>query len=107
MNLGVAVVAGGDGVVGLGCQDLVGLEIAISTPFVRKTGLQEPAAAAAAEIVGTVGVHVDEILFTDHLFDHETQVFGHGVAEGFAHQLARVLDGELDLAVLVPVGIDL
>ena len=67
----------------------------------------ESAAAAAAEIVGPVGVHVDEIFFSHHGFDHKPQVFGHRVAEGFAHQLAGVLNRKFDFAVLVPVGIDL
>jgi hypothetical protein len=62
--------------------------------------LQEPAAAAAAEVVGAVGVHVDEVLFTDHRLDHIAQVLGHRIAEAFAHQLAGILDRELDLRSL-------
>ena len=42
-----------------------------------------------------------------HRFDHVAQIFGHGIAETLAHQLAGVLDRELDLEVLVPVGVDL
>ena len=49
-------------------------------------------------------MHVDEILFTDHRLDHETQVFGNRVAKGFTHQLTRVLDGELDFTLPVPLA---
>ena len=38
---------------------------------------------------------------------HKPQVLGIGVAEGLAHLIAGVLDGKLDLQVLVPVGVDL
>ena len=107
MNLGMAVVAGRDAVSRLGCQDLICFAFAVGAPFIRKTGLQEPAAAAAAEIVGFVGIHLDKIFFTHHGLDHIAQVFGHGVAESFSNQLAGVLNGKLDLTVLVPVGIDL
>jgi hypothetical protein len=103
----MAVVAGSDRIGCLGGKDLVGLELSVGAPFIRESGLQEAAAAATAEVIGSVGVHVHEVFFTDHGFDHETQVFGHWVTKGFAHQLAGILNGELDLAVLVPIGIDL
>jgi len=70
VDLGVAVVAGRDGVRRPGGQDLVGLKLAVFSPFVGKAGLQETAAAAAAEIVGAVGVHIDEIFFTHHSLDY-------------------------------------
>ena len=104
VNLGVAVVAGGDGVSGARGHDLVELHLAVGPAFVRIPALQEPAAAAAAEVVGTVGVHVDKVFLTDHRLDHEAKVLGHRVAEGLANQLAGVLNGELDLAILVPLG---
>jgi len=52
-------------------------------------------------------MHVDEILFTHHRLDHVAQVFRYGVAISLAHQLAGILDRKLDLALLVPIGIDL
>jgi hypothetical protein len=104
VNLGMAVVAWGNGVGGFGGQNLVGLELAVGPAFIRVSGLQEPAAAAAAEVVGTIGVHVDKVFLTDHRLDHEAKVLGHRVAEGLANQLAGVLNGELDLAILVPIG---
>ena len=69
--------------------------------------MKESATAAATEIVGAVGLHVDEILFADHGFDNKAQVFGDGVAKTFANDLAGILHREFDLQVLVPVGIDL
>lgn len=104
MDLGMAVVARRDAVGRLGGQDLVGLELAVGPPFVRESGLQEATTAAAAEVVGSVGIHVDEVFLANRGLDHETQVLGHGVAEGLAYQLAGILDGELDLTILVPFG---
>ena len=51
-------------------------------------------------------MHVDEVFFTDDGLDHVAQVFGNGVAETLANDLAGVLYGKLDLQILVPVGID-
>ncbi len=97
VNLRVAVVAGGDTVVGAGAVDLLELQSAVMTAGFGKSGLQKPAAAAAAVIIGAVRCHLDKILFTDAGFHHEPQIFGNRVAQGFAHQLAGVLNGELDL----------
>ncbi len=107
VNLGVAVVAGCDTIAGPCGHNLLRLQTTVILPLFRKTRLQETAAAAATKIVRPVGVHVDEVLFPDHRFDHVPQVFGHGVAEGLAHQLAGVLDRKLGPDLLVPVGIDL
>jgi hypothetical protein len=43
----------------------------------------------------------------DDLFDHVAKVLGDRVAETLSDQLAGILDRELDLQVLVPVGVDL
>ena len=107
MHLGMAVVAGGDAVVCTGGEDLVQFHLAVFPAGIRQTGLQEAATAAAAEIIGAVGGHVDEVLFTHNGFYHKPQVFRHRVAEALPDQLAGILDGEFDLAVFVPVGIDL
>jgi hypothetical protein len=107
VDLGVAVVAGGDTVVGAGVVDLLELQSAVLTPGIGKSGLQKPAAAAAAEIVGPVRCHIDEILFPDTGLHHESQVLGNRVAQGFAHQLTGVLDGKFDLQIPVPVAADL
>ena len=104
MHLGVAVVAGCDAIGCLGGQDLVGLGLAVGPPLLLKTGLQIPAATAAAEVVGTVRGHVHKIFFTHHRFDDIPQIFGNRITQGLSDQLTGILDRELDLALFVPVG---
>jgi hypothetical protein len=106
MDLGMAVVAGRDAVGRSGGQNLVGFDFAVIPAGFLIPGLEESAAAAATKIVGPVGRHVDEIFFTYHGFDNKPEIFGHGVAKGFANELAGVLDREFDFPVLVPVGAD-
>ena len=50
-------------------------------------------------------MHVDKILFTDHCFYGITEVFGNGVSETFADDLAGILQSELDFKVFVPIGV--
>ena len=107
MNLGMTVVAAGDTVIRAGLLDLLILQPAEFQPLFFHAGLQKTAAAAAAVIVGPVGDHINKVFFTDHRFDHISQVFGNGVAKRLAYDLTGVLDGEFYLEVLVPVGIDL
>ena len=107
MDLGMAVVAGGDTIIRLGCLNLVVLDLPVLEPLFLEPGLQEAAAAAAAEVVRAVGVHVDKIFFTHHGFDHEAQVFGNRIPVALADDLAGILDGEFNLQVFVPVGTDL
>jgi hypothetical protein len=107
VDLGVAVVAAGDAVGCAGGLDLLVLDLAVGQALFLEPGLQESAAAAAAVVVGAVGLHVDEIFFTHHGFDHKPQVFGNGIAVAFAYDLAGVLNREFDFQVLVPVGVDL
>jgi hypothetical protein len=107
MNLGMAVVAASDTVIRTGLFDLLILQPAEFQTLFFQAGLQKTAAAAAAIIVGPVGDHVNEIFFADDGFDHISQVFGNGIAKRLAHDLTGVLDGEFNLEVLVPVGIDL
>ena len=104
VDLGVAVVAGRDGVGGAGGLDLLVLQPAVGPAGVVASRLQEAAAAAAAEVVGLVGRHVDEVLLAHDGLDHVAQVVGHGVSEALTYQLAGVLNGEFDLEILVPVG---
>ncbi len=107
VNLRVAVVATGDAVCGARGLDLLVLEAAVAQALFLVSGLEEAAPAAAAVVIGAVGRHVDEIFLTHHGFDHKPEIFGNGVAVAFADDLAGILDGELDLEILVPVGIDL
>ena len=107
VDLGMAVVAGGNTIVCTGGLDLLVFEAAVFQTLLLEAGLEKPAAPAAAEVVGTVGGHVDEIFFTDDRFDYKAQIIGNRIAIAFADDLAGILDRELDLEVLVPVGIDL
>jgi hypothetical protein len=106
MDLGVTVVAPGNTVVCACGFDLVVLDFTVLQAFLLEPGLQESAAAAAAVVVGAVGLHVDEVFFAYHGFDHKPQVFGNGIPIAFPNDLAGVLHREFDLQVLVPVGVD-
>ena len=107
MNLGMAVMTSGNAIIRFCGLNLFILEPAVGEALLFKSGLQKPAAAAAAVIIGAVGLHVDEIFFSDDGLHNESQVFGNGVAETLSNDLTGILDGELDLEVFVPVGIDL
>ena len=79
MDLSVAVMATGDTICCLCCLDLVILHTTVFKTLFFESGLQEPAAAAATEIVGLIGDHIDEIFFAhDGLYD-ETQIIGNGI----------------------------
>jgi hypothetical protein len=106
MDLGMAVVAPGNAVVCACGFDLFIFDFAVGQAFFLEPGLQESAAAAAAVVVGAVGLHVDEVFFTHHGFDHKPQVFGNGIPKAFPNDLAGVLHREFDLQVFVPVGVD-
>ncbi|GAB6113265.1 hypothetical protein JCM14713_30230 [Desulfomicrobium salsuginis] len=69
--------------------------------------MQEPAAPAAAVVVGAIGNHVDEVLLADHGFDDKAQVLGDGVPVALANDLAGVLNREFYAQLPVPVGVDL
>jgi hypothetical protein len=103
VDLRVAVVAAGDAVIGTRRFDLLIFEFAVLEALFFETGLEKSAATAATEVVGAVGLHVDEILFTHDGFDHEAKIFGNRITEAFAHDLAGILYGKLDFQVLVPV----
>jgi len=105
MNLGMTVVAAGNTVIGAGGLDLIVLQAPILQASFLVSGLKESTAAPAAEIIGSVGVHVDKVVFANHRFDHETKILGDGIAITFTYDLARVLYGELDLEVFVPVRV--
>jgi hypothetical protein len=107
VHLGMAVVAAGDAVVGPGGDDLIEFDLAVGPALIGKTGLEESAAAAATVVVRLVGRHFDDIFLAHRRFDDKAQIIGNLVAETLAHDLAGVLDGEFDLAFLVPIGIDL
>ncbi len=69
--------------------------------------MEESTAAAAAKIVGAVGLHVDEIFFSDNGFHHKPQVVGNGIAIAFSDNLTGILNRKFDFKVFVPVRVDL
>ena len=107
MDLGMAVVACGDAVIRTGGLDLVVFDFPVFEALFLEPGLQETATATAAKIVGAVGVHIDEVFFSDHRFDHIPEIFGYGITVTLADNLAGVLNGKLDFQVFVPVRVDL
>jgi hypothetical protein len=107
VDLGVAVMAAGNAIIGAGSLDLLIFQATILEALFLEPGLQESASATAAKVVGAIGRHINEILLAHHRLDHETKIFGDGIAVAFTHDLAGVLDGEFNLQLLVPVGVDL
>jgi glyoxylase-like metal-dependent hydrolase (beta-lactamase superfamily II) len=107
VNLCVAIVAARNAVVGTGGFDLLVFEHAVLEALFFESGLEKSAAAAATEVVGAIGLHVDEILFTHHGFDHIPQILGNGITVAFADDLAGILDRKLDFQVFVPFRTDL
>jgi len=104
MDLGVTIMTWSNAVIGLGSQNLVGLGLTIGPSFFGESGLEKTAAAAAAKVIRLVGGHVDEVLFTHHCLDNVPQIIGNGISQCLSHQLTWILDGELDLSVLVPIA---
>jgi hypothetical protein len=103
--LSMAVMARCQTVVCPGLHDLFELSLPVISPGLGKPGLKVTPAAPATVVVGSVGMHVHEILFTHHRFDDIPHVFGHCIPETFSNQLARVLNREFDFQILVPLGI--
>ncbi len=103
VHLGMTVMTGSDAIGRLGGKDLVGFGLSIGASLLLESGLQIPAAAAAAEIIGSVGLHIDKIFFTHHSLDHISKIFGNRITKRFSDQLAGVLNRKFDFPVLVPV----
>lgn len=107
MNLGVAVMATGNTIIGSGGDNLVKFHLAVGPALFREPGLQKAATATAAIVIRFVRGHFDDVFLTDHRFDDIAQIIGNGVAKAFADDLAGILNREFYLQILVPVGIDL
>jgi hypothetical protein len=93
----MAVMARREAVISPGLHDLFKLAFSVISPGFRKPGLKVSAAAAAAVIVRSVGMHVNKILFTDNRFNHKSHVFGHGIAKALPDQLTWILQGKFNL----------
>ncbi len=107
VNLGMAVMASGDAIVCTSRLDLIIFKLSIQQALIFESGLQESTTTTAAIIIGSIGLHIDEIFFTHHGFHHKPQIFCDGVAITLSNDLAGILYRELDFQILVPVGIDL
>jgi hypothetical protein len=81
MYLGMTVVTGSNRVIGPGSKYLIQLKFSVLPPFLGVRGLQESASAAAAVVVGFVGIHVNVVLFTDYGLDHKSEIIGHRVSQ--------------------------
>jgi hypothetical protein len=107
VNLGVAIVARSNAIVGIGGDNLVQLFLTVSQPFILVRILQEAAATAAAVVVRHVWRHVHKVFFTNTGFHDIPQILGALVAKALPDDVTGVLNGELNFQVFVPVGIDL
>ena len=103
----MAVMAGRDAIVGTGGQDLLGLHASVFPAGFRDSRTAGTRRRRRSSNCWTGWGHVDEVLLADHRFDHEAQVLGNRIAVAFAHDLAGILNGELDFQILIPVGVDL
>lgn len=107
MNLGMTIVAAGDAVIRSRRLDLPVFQPPEFQTLLLEAGLKKAAAATAAIIVGSVGLHVDEIFFPYNRLDYKAEVFRYRIAIAFTNDLAGILDCKLDFKIIVPVGIDL
>jgi hypothetical protein len=107
MDLGVAVVTPGNTVVGAGVLDLLVFKPSVFKALFLETGLQEPASAAAAIVVGAVGLHIDKIVLPHDRLDDIAQVLGDRVPVTFPNDLTRILYREFNFPVGVPFRTDL
>ena len=106
VDLRMAVMTRSDTICSLGLKNLLGLEAAVLTTRFRQSRLEETTAAAAAIVIGSVGRHVDEVLFPNDFLDHVAQVLSDRITKRFSHQLTRVLNGKFNFAFFVPIGIN-
>ena len=107
MDLGVTIVTAGDTIIRTGGFNLLIFYFSELHSLFFEAGLEKATAATAAIIVGPVGLHIDEILFTHHGLDDIAQIFRDGVTIRLPHNLTGILNGKLYFQVLVPIGIDL
>jgi hypothetical protein len=105
MNLGVTIVTTGHTIIRSGGLNLNVFQPAEfqALPFV--SGLQKTTAAAAAIVVGAVGLHIDKIFLPYDGFHHKPKIFGDRVAITFAYNLTGILDREFDFQILVPIRV--
>ena len=104
MNLRMTVVAGGNAVISTSGLYLLVFHLPVSQTLLFEARLKKSAATAATEVIGTVRLHVNEVLFTYYGFNNKTQVFSNGVTIAFSDNLTGILYRKFNLQVFVPVG---
>ncbi len=97
VDLGMAVVATGDTVIGAGFNNLVEFFLAVGSSGLGKSRLEETASAAAAVVIGPVRGHFDDVFCPDNRAHDIAQILGNLFAIALADDLAGVLDSEFDL----------
>jgi hypothetical protein len=66
----MAVMASSDAVICTSGLNLCVLQLSILETLFLESGLKKSAASAATIIVGTIGMHLDEVFFTYHSLDY-------------------------------------
>jgi hypothetical protein len=107
MNLGMAVMASRNAIIGSGCHDLVKFHLSILAARFSVARLQKSAAPPAAIVVAPVGSHLNNIFLAHNGLDHIAQIIRHRLAKALADDLTRILNRKFNLQILVPVGTDL
>ena len=93
----MAIMTAGNAIIGTGGLDLIILYFPVGKTLFLKARLEKSAAAAAAIVVGTVGLHVDKIFFTHNRLNNKAKVFGNGIPIAFPDNLAGILNREFNL----------
>jgi hypothetical protein len=106
VHLGMAVVTPCNTIIRTGCHYLVEFNFAVGSAFFGITRLQKSTATTTTVIIRFIRGHLDDIFFTNHRFNDESQVVCDFIAFTFANNLTGILYGELDFSVFVPVGIN-
>ena len=73
--------------------------LSIRLPCFGETRLEETSTTAATVVVGFIGCHFYQILFTDYRFDDKSEIISHNIAVAFPDDLAGILNGEFDFSV--------
>jgi hypothetical protein len=107
MNLGMAVMTRRDAVSGAGFHDLLEFSLSIGATRIRKPGLQKPAPAPAAKVIGEVRRHIHIIFLAYNRLHHKPQIMRNRIPKRFANQLTRILNREFNFKVTVPIGVNL
>jgi len=91
VDLRMAVMAGRDAVVRIRGRDLIVFDFAERPALLGIAGLKCAAPAAAAEVVGFIRGHVDEVFLAYRCLDHEADIIGCRIPIAFTDDLAGVL----------------